>query len=583
MSMHSVNSILVAGQSLAEQSFDGHQEAVHNALREVLCTLCLQSQKVGAGLRLLTGTETPVDQFAAEVAFDLKIPLHLVSSGLPHSLSLSQSKAERQVWLGAEVVDAECQKVRNQIALGFSNSLLIVWNGEGQDEIVVKLLLNAALAMKFVIWVDKGGAVRVLDRTKLTQPVLHLLDCPIPNIGQLKQCFTSAISNHQLSETLSQSDELIFKELTSKSQDAKSSDLNAGKVHKVMMALVQGNFKKMFSAVAAGPLSAYRGPAWSGAKDLIQHTPHLDQPFDRADIFASIAAGKHRSAAWISSLASTGAVFAAVAGAIHLWVNPHAAFWAVLELVLVALIVFLLWRSQKLKWHSVWIGSRFLAEQLRYARLRLPLMVMGKTMSEPAFAVFPNSHGQNELCLVSEDLLKIQHALARSGLPTSTNGQPFVAASPQILKQLQQYVLSVVKDQVDYHKRVHHEHHTVEHILHRFSLVLFTLTVMAIGAHFWLHAEWLLIFTAFFPALAAGIHGLTTSLEIARLSEQSELTASELEYLSLALENVLETQATPWQRWLHLRHLTLLASEVMSDENSQWQKLVIHQKPKLPA
>ena len=254
-----------------------------------------------------------------------------------------------------------------------------------------------------------------------------------------------------------------------------------------------------------------------------------------------------------------------------------------LELVLVALIVFLLWRSQKLKWHSVWIGSRFLAEQLRYARLGLPLMVMGKTMSEPAFAVFPNSHGQNKLCLVSEDLLKIQHSLAHSGLPTSTNGQPFVAASPQILKQLQQYVLSVVKDQVAYHKRVHHEHHTVEHVLHRFSLVLFTLTVMAIGAHFWLHAEWLLIFTAFFPALAAGIHGLTTSLEIARLSEQSEVTASELQYLSLALENVLEPPATPWQRWLHLRHLTLLASEVMSDENSQWQKLVIHQKPKLPA
>ena len=55
MSMYSVNSILVAGQYLAEQSFDGHQEAVQNALREVLNTFCLQSQKVGAGLRLLTG------------------------------------------------------------------------------------------------------------------------------------------------------------------------------------------------------------------------------------------------------------------------------------------------------------------------------------------------------------------------------------------------------------------------------------------------------------------------------------------------------------------------------------------------
>ena len=134
MSMHSVNSILVAGQSLAEQSLDGHREAVQNAFREVLGTVCLQSQKVGSSLRLLTGTETPLDQDAAEVAVALKIPLHLVSSGLPHSLSLSQSKAERQVWLGAEVVDAECQKVRNQIALGFSNSLLICPSSNGLSQ-----------------------------------------------------------------------------------------------------------------------------------------------------------------------------------------------------------------------------------------------------------------------------------------------------------------------------------------------------------------------------------------------------------------------------------------------------------------
>jgi hypothetical protein len=163
------------------------------------------------------------------------------------------------------------------------------------------------------------------------------------------------------------------------------------------------------------------------------------------------------------------------------------------------------------------------------------------------------------------------------------NGQPYIAASSQNLLQIQKYVLSVIKDQTTYHQRVHHEHHSVEHVLHRLSLVLFTLTAMAIGAHFWLHAEWLLIFTAFFPALAAGIHGLSTSLEIARLSEQSEATADQLEDLYVATESVLEGEATLWQKWTHLRHLTSLASEVMSDENSQWQKLVTHQKPKLPA
>ena len=593
MNLHSVHAVLVAGHALADQNSGQRQANISQSLSDVLKALSHQCTRNNRQLRLLTGTDTQVEQEVANHASELKVPLHLISAGIPKPLSVSQSRAERQVWLCADTEDLkklsanssnkEYQKIRNQIALGFSNSLLIVWNGSDQEEDVIDLLLNAALAMKCVLWVDQSGEVRSLDRSKLTPSVLHLLDCPNPSLERLKQCFSSALTRHQLSEKLSQSDALMAEALASKPQLNSASDLNAGKIHKVMMALIQANFRKLYAALKAAPLSAYRGPAWEGSQELVQSTPHLDQPFDNADIAASIAAGKHRSSAWISSMASTGAVFAAVAGAIHLWVNPHAAFWAVLELVLVALIVTLLWRSQKKQWHAAWISSRFLAEQLRYARMGLPLMVVGKTLSEPAFAVFPNSKGAHELCLVSEDLCKIQHALANSGLPATPNGQPYVAASSQMLVQIQKYVLSVVKDQIKYHQRVHHEHHSVEHILHRFSLVLFCLTAMAIGAHFWLHAEWLLIFTAFFPALAAGIHGLSTSLEIARLSEQSEATADQLEDLHLAMESVLEGEATLWQKWIHLRHLTLLASEVMSDENSQWQKLVTHQKPKLPA
>jgi hypothetical protein len=34
---------------------------------------------------------------------------------------------------------------------------------------------------------------------------------------------------------------------------------------------------------------------------------------------------------------------------------------------------------------------------------------------------------------------------------------------------------------------------------------------------------------------------------------------------------------------MQLRELTRMAAELMSDENGQWQKLVNHQKPQLPA
>jgi hypothetical protein len=351
--MHSVHTVFVAGHSNA---------IAKQALSDLFNVLINQCSKRDNHLRLLTGTESPLEHEVANLASELKVPLHLISAGLPQPLSHSQSRAERQVWLGADHQNdssfetnsayKESTKVLNQIALGFSNSLLIVWDGSSQEEGTFELLLNAALAMKFVLWVDQTGEVRVLERHKLTPAVLHLLDCPNPSLERLKQCFTSALTILQVLEKLNQSEELTANAFIQKVQAYQASDLKAGQVHKVMMALVQANFRKLYAALKTKPLSAYRGPAWDGAKDLVQPTPYLDQPFDNADVAASIAAGKHRSSAWISSIASTGAVFAAVAGAIHLWVNPNAAFWSVLELVLVAFIVTLLWRSQKKQWHT---------------------------------------------------------------------------------------------------------------------------------------------------------------------------------------------------------------------------------------
>ena len=304
---------------------------------------------------------------------------------------------------------------------------------------------------------------------------------------------------------------------------------------------------------------------------------------DRADVAASISAGKHRSAAWISSLASTTAVFAAVAGAINLWSSLHGAFWALLELGLVALVVSVLWRAKNMQWHRKWIGNRFVAEQLRYTRMGLPLLAVTKSLSEPSLCVLPGTNGQASLAVLSEDLRLVQQTIVRMGLPSASTGSVFIASDSDMLPKLRDYVLAVVRDQVAYHHRVHDEQHKVDHILHQLSLVLFTLTVAAIGAHFLLHADWLLIFTAFFPALAAGIHGLTTTLEISRLADQSKTTAEHLHELSEAIKNVLNADQSPWKNWLQLRYLTLRSAEIMSDENSQWQKLVTHQKPKLPA
>jgi hypothetical protein len=578
--------LLIAGDIERASLLVSDVNAIERSLVAVVELLKRESVGEDSFFKILTGVRNWVEAFAAELAYQQNLALHLLSMGAPGGLTGSQKLAQRQIWLGAAVDEIKTglpQLIRNEVALGYADTLLVVWDGETIDDEVVPLLLGAALAMKPVIWIDETGAIRVLQRELLTKARRHLLQCPSPSIQSLVSCFSSPIALQNPTLFLQAIADPAYIEDASDGQSSAGGKSRAGTVHKFMMSLVQGRFKKALTALAASPISAYRGPAWEASEGIVASTPVLDKQFDRADIAASISAGKHRSAAWISSLASTTAVFAAVAGAINLWSSLHGAFWALLELGLVALVVSVLWRAKNMQWHRKWIGNRFVAEQLRYTRMGLPLLAVTKSLSEPSLCVLPGANGQASLAVLSEDLRIVQQTIVRMGLPSASTGSVYIASESDMLPKLRDYVLAVVRDQVAYHHRVHNEQHKVDHILHQLSLVLFTLTVAAIGGHFLLHADWLLIFTAFFPALAAGIHGLTTSLEISRLADQSKVTAQHLHELSDALKHVLNKDQSPWKNWLQLRYLTLRSAEIMSDENSQWQKLVTHQKPKLPA
>jgi hypothetical protein len=119
--------------------------------------------------------------------------------------------------------------------------------------------------------------------------------------------------------------------------------------------------------------------------------------------------------------------------------------------------------------------------------------------------------------------------------------------------------------------------------LHVLSMFLFAATALSVPAHFLLHANWLLLFSAFFQALAAAIHGLSTKLEIARLAAQHEVTAEELGEIVAAVNALDTTAQSGWSVWLRLRDLARVAAAAMSDENDQWRKLIGHQDTELPA
>ena len=590
--MTKVLTALIAGHRTDRLAESNVGTPSFDQLRAVIQALMAACQANEAGLRLLAGVADGTDAEAAKIATENSLPLHLLAPGQPTLLSPDLVRAERQVWLGAEDADFDNDEpyaVRDEIALGFADLLIVVWDGNvprGLTGGTVRLVFQAALAMKPVIWIDTEGTVRLLDRTLLTVPRRHQLQCPHPNTAWLLDCFAAPTVIQAFGSTMKLMVEGILHHPDDKDvspMPGPEATSRAGHLHNAMMAISRGDVSAALRVFPAHVPQSYRGPAWDDSSGLIGATPALDEVFDTADIDATIAAGHHRDATWIVYASSSAAVFSSVAGAIYLWPGGHGPMWAIMELVLVVGVVALVRLAVNRDWHGVWVGQRFVAEQLRYARMGLPLLTLPQSVHQPAWNASAEGQDRPGLRLESQELRIIQRTVSSCGLPTSPDTNTFIATAPGLVAVLGDYVRRVIDDQIGYHQRNHHRQHAAHHSLHGLSMLLFALTGAAVIAHFLLHGAWLLIFTAFLPALAAGIHGLATKLEIARVAAQSAIAEEKLTQLRAAIGMVEDAHGSSWRKWLQLRKLALDAARVMSDENTQWQQLVSHQEPELPA
>jgi hypothetical protein len=577
-------------------------------LADILSVIRDSVGKGGCPLCLLTGVASGTDTLAADVAAGLGLPLELLAPGLPQPLAPNQARAGNVVWLGAPDIGASADEaiaIRDEIALGFADMLVVVWDGEvphGLNGGTVRLALQAALEMIPTLWIAPGGAVRVLDRARLTARCRHRLRGPHPDPAWLRDVFDEAADRQALVAKIAAEVSLTLdpaeaaqaadgddghkvgaclrrlrRYLASPEKDRHPN--RAGHLHDGMIALLSGNLKRAWSRRLATPKEAYWGPARPKGEHPVITPVRMEERFDTADVEASVAAGRHRDSTWFIYGASALAVFAAVAGAIRLWPGGHGALWAVTELVALVVIIGLFFKAKSAHWHEQWIGQRFIAEQVRYARMGLPVLAF-----PGVYRASPWKIGESgRLVLESPELWLIHRTLKRQGLPRAIDGAAYMPGAAAVLREVRDYVGAVVQDQAKYHHGNHEKLHHVHHGLHRLSIGLFIATTLAVPAHFLLHADWLLVFTAFFPALAAAIHGLATKLEIARLSSQHAATAHELAHIDVALRDVGCREGNDWQDWLRLRQLTLSAAAIMSDENGQWQQLISQQGAELPA
>ncbi|KAA0874609.1 hypothetical protein [Nitrincola tapanii] len=352
------------------------------------------------------------------------------------------------------------------------------------------------------------------------------------------------------------------------------------RVHRFGSALARLEWREAFLA----PKSVSH-PACSEPSSLPLSS--LDIAFVRADEAAHYYACAHRDGIWLVYFAAAFAVFCAVAGTLQLWPATQVGlvmFWAVGEFVLLRFIVGQVLQARYKDWHGRWMSYRFLAEQLRYLRIGYAMLVLPKALDTSAWYL----DTQHQFKLKHPEVWILQRLLIAQGLPqTQTAGAIYHLAQerPQALQAFKQ----ALSEHRHYFSHSYHHLHREHVYLHRLALILFVITFCAVTLHFFVKISWILIFTAFFPAWGAAIHGVLTHNEVVRMSAMAGVVWSKLEYLHQALSSHPQTlntsldSPTAWTETGELRQLIGHLIMILADENQTWRSLLQHNPPDLPA
>lgn len=305
--------------------------------------------------------------------------------------------------------------------------------------------------------------------------------------------------------------------------------------------------------------------------------------FDALDRSALFGSYVHRDLAWAAHLGAACAVLAAVAGAIV--PEEHSALivvLAIVELVLLSAVGLMVFFPRRGRLQERWTACRLGAEQLRIARMCLPLLVLPRALiSEDVWPGRQRPAG-GALGLNHEALAEVKRAIRDHGLPrVDGKGSPEQAA---------RWVDCVVNDQITYHANNHRKLDRVETSLRRVAALLFFAAMLAVLAelaprmwHCLPHLAWLLLVTAAGPAFAAACHGAATRLAIVHRIALSEDVERELQAVHVALVEIIRRPALDDAAWTEIRKRAFDAAEAMGRENQSWHSLVRLQPDTLPA
>jgi hypothetical protein len=572
-----------------------------------------------ASVRVMTGQADGVDQFAIDVTRKLHLPIDLVT---PDSVYPQYREiCEHTVAFGCPHEqlphDDTPHAMRDELVLGYADVLVAVWDGRparNRSSGVVWLIQRAVIAGLPVLWIDMQGQSHCVSSAQITEECLYRLSRPEPEDGLLRSLFMPCdASQGILIESLIQRLDPLNKAHVEQTKDSEYLryyasercgpllfDCRAGAVQELMNAVFglnrNGVLDSLRKMLMGAPVRAYFGPA--GHDPLGAHTApepsHAEQPahanhedlrhrFAWSDVRANAAGGRHRSSIWILYAMASLSVLAAVVGAMKPASHGEGqgeGVWPYLELVFVLSILGTVGWSWFRHWHRVWLGHRFMAEQIRYLVMLQSFLAVPAPFREPLFVRTGKANKKPRL--VSAESWILQRILSAEGFPRRYRDYDLCQSD---LSKLSMYLSSVIRDQAKFHKRTRESRERMYETLHILSLALFGLAAVGVIVHFVRpQTEGLLLLTAFCPAFGAALHGIATKLEIARIAAQSQQLRSRLVTIGVAVSRGRRVASSgSWECAVRLRTDAIEVASMLSQENVQWRNLIRHQVTEIPA
>jgi hypothetical protein len=315
---------------------------------------------------------------------------------------------------------------------------------------------------------------------------------------------------------------------------------------------------------------------------------HFAWPDKRGDLYADA----YRSGYVLTYLLSALAVFVALLPRTAGLEGDAQTACVAIELVMLLVILLLFVIGRARHWHERWMEYRLLAELIRQLRILIPL---GGGRPFPRTPAHLGLYGS----LTETWMYWHMRAIARA------TGVPGARVSPEYVLGCLNYVDKIVgapdQGQLKFQNDTEKRSENIAHRLHIISTSLFVLTLVGIATHLllepvllprWLDFEipesfhkgldrWLVMASAFLPALAAALAGISNQGEFARLAKRSAAMAVYFKGFAkqIAALRLADAQDGDGLKLSQVIPLAGEIAEVMVDEVADWRIVFIDRPP----